>query len=372
MKENKNNRPGGSSAGLFGSALLLCLLFSMAAVMVAGSLIGTEGGRRPISNLMLALKNGFEESETEELWPEGSEELTESESDPGTLPPESKPDDTLRPDETRESLQTEPTGTVPATTDGPTAPPDSDPPETAAPVTVSPDTAPQTTKPQTTKPSVTNPPVTTPPVTSPPVTDSPITDEDRVNDPNYFDDALFIGDSRTVGLANYGRITGATYYAKTSKNVKNLFAAGVASETEKSGLDLTEFLKKYTFGKIYIMLGINEIGYSYDWIVKYYKADIEKIRELQPGAVIIIQSNMHVTKAKSDANPKTFNNNRINELNRRLAQLADNETVFYVDICPAFDDSTGAMNPAYTGDGVHLKGKYYALWRDYLLTYGKR
>ena len=32
-------------------------------------------------------------------------------------------------------------------------------------------------------------------------------------DASYFDDALFIGDSRTVGIAEYGSLKNATYFA---------------------------------------------------------------------------------------------------------------------------------------------------------------
>jgi hypothetical protein len=222
-----------------------------------------------------------------------------------------------------------------------------------------------------TEPPVTVPPITEPPATKPPVTEPPIANPDRVNDPDYFDDALFIGDSRTVGLATYGKISGATYFARTSMNVNNIFA-DKKSETERSGLNLTDFLTKYKFKKIYILLGINEIGYTYSWIMTRYEKLVNKIRALQPDAIIILQSNMHVTQKKSDANPDSFNNKRINELNKRIASLADNKTVFYADMTYIFDDKNGALNPEYTGDGVHLKGKYYALWRDWLLEKGKR
>ena len=64
---------------------------------------------------------------------------------------------------------------------------------------------------------------------------------------------------------------------------------------------------------------------AYTSIVSNYTKVIEYIQQYQPDAKIIIQSNMHVTKKKSDANPNTFSNARIDELNRRLAALADNK-----------------------------------------------
>ena len=44
--------------------------------------------------------------------------------------------------------------------------------------------------------------------------------------------------------------------------------------------------------------------------------------------------------------------------------------VFYIDCNPVFDDSTGALTPEYSGDGVHVKAAYYPMWRDYLFEFG--
>ena len=204
-----------------------------------------------------------------------------------------------------------------------------------------------------------------------PETGSDSTDEPEtpIDPAEYYRDVLFIGDSRTAGLYIYGRIEGASYFARTSMNVNNCFDS-TKSETGTGSLSLEAYLKQNTFGKIYILLGINEIGYSYDWIVTRYEKLISRLQELQPDAAIVIQSNMHVTKAKSDSSPNTFNNTRINELNRRLSALADGEKVFYLAIESVFDGDDGCMSPEYSGDGVHLKAKYYKLWKDFLTTEG--
>ncbi len=192
----------------------------------------------------------------------------------------------------------------------------------------------------------------------------------EISNEEYFSDALFIGDSRTAGLYLYGKIPGAKYFARTSMTVTNCFS-DKKSETGTGNDSLEQYLKKNKFGKIYILLGINEIGSSANSIASNYNKLITKIKALQPDSIIIVQSNMHVTKKKSDANPKTFNNNRIDTLNSKLASLADNDTVFYLSIESAFDDDSENMNPDYTGDGVHLKAKYYSLWREHIYKYGK-
>jgi lysophospholipase L1-like esterase len=272
---------------------------------------------------------------------------------PGVLSPEDTPgEDVTVPDvtfspETTVDPQTDPDSTV-NTDPGTTAKPK---PETTA------KPKPETTvkpRPETTV----KPPETT---VKPPASDE-----------NYFSDALFLGDSRTVGFYLYARIPGATYFARTSMSVFNVFAEKKSETGDTSSYkDLVQLLTQKKFGKIYILLGINEIGYSYSSIVKNYSETIKYIRQMQPYAKIIIQSNMHVTKKKSDANPNSFSNARINELNRQLSSLADGKKIFYLSFEKIFDDSNGAMSSEYSGDGVHLYAKCYKLWRDWMLNNGK-
>ena len=306
QRDNSGNISGGRYA------LLVCLIITALAVVAMGLFVPSDGAKNPIEAFMLFARNGFKQGSDS---PGGGTDGSGSASDPATEPGSGSV-----------------TGTV--TADGPSG---SVPP------------APTDTG----------------------VTDSPTTaaPEEPINPTEYYKDTLFIGDSRTAGLYIYGRIEGASYFARTSMNVGNCFNSS-KSETGTGSLSLEAYLKKNRFGKIYILLGINEIGYSYDWIVTRYEKLISRLQELQPGAVIVIQSNMHVTKAKSDSSPKTFNNTRINELNRRLSELADGKKVFYLSFESIFDGADGNMNPDYSGDGVHLKAKSYKIWRDYLLSEG--
>ena len=306
QRDNSDNISGGRYA------LLVCLIITALAVVAMGLFVPSDGAKNPIEAFMLFARNGFKQGSDS---PGGGTDGSGSASDPATEPGSGSV-----------------TGTV--TADGPSG---SVPP------------APTDTG----------------------VTDSPTTaaPEEPINPTEYYKDTLFIGDSRTAGLYIYGRIEGASYFARTSMNVGNCFNSS-KSETGTGSLSLEAYLKKNRFGKIYILLGINEIGYSYDWIVTRYEKLISRLQELQPGAVIVIQSNMHVTKAKSDSSPKTFNNTRINELNRRLSGLADGKKVFYLSFESIFDGADGNMNPDYSGDGVHLKAKSYKIWRDYLLSEG--
>mgnify|MGYP003375033128 CR=1 FL=1 len=77
-------------------------------------------------------------------------------------------------------------------------------------------------------------------------------------DESYFDDAAFIGDSRTQGLLEYGGIEDhADFYCKTSLTVYNLFEkpkAFIQDGNEK--ITLEEALTRHSYKKIYLMIGI--------------------------------------------------------------------------------------------------------------------
>ena len=71
-------------------------------------------------------------------------------------------------------------------------------------------------------------------------------------------DALFIGDSRTVGLMEYAGIDGADYFCAVGMSVYNIHEKPV-SVPNVGKVTLTELLNSKKYGKIYIMIGINEV-----------------------------------------------------------------------------------------------------------------
>ncbi len=186
--------------------------------------------------------------------------------------------------------------------------------------------------------------------------------------PEYFDDALFIGDSRTVGLSEYCEPLDerATFYSKISLTIFDVMKKEFV-KTDKGKISVDQALQENQFGKIYIMLGLNEIGTGdAEYFKNAYAEVINRIVELQPNAIIYIQGIMHVTEAKSDSN-KYFSNDNINERNAAIAELADQKRIFYIDMNPAVDDGKGNLDSALSFDDVHLKAPSYLLWYDFLL-----
>ena len=190
-------------------------------------------------------------------------------------------------------------------------------------------------------------------------------------DETYFDDALFIGDSRVVGLRDYGKLEEhGTFYAYEGLNIFRLLSAKfVQLPGQRKKISVEEALGQQQFGKIYLMVGINELDIgTTERFRDTYQETIDRIRELQPNAKIIIQSIMLVTQKRSSKGD-FVKNSSIMERNEAIAQLADGVNVFYLDVNEAIVDESGGMNPTYTTDGVHLNAKYVPLWTEYLKTH---
>ena len=185
---------------------------------------------------------------------------------------------------------------------------------------------------------------------------------------DYFADAVFIGDSRIVGMYEYGGLEEiSTFYASTGLSVHKLFTSAIVPvEGQKKKITIEEALSGEQFAKVYLMVGINEMGTgTVESFLEKYAECVAHIRELQPDAIIYLQSIMKVTEERS-LQGDYITNEGIDSRNEGIAAMADNENIFYLDVNPPVCDETGAMMTGYTYDGVHLKAQYIALWKDFL------
>lgn len=176
---------------------------------------------------------------------------------------------------------------------------------------------------------------------------------------SWYDDVLFVGDSRTDGLRLNNPIGNADFVCGTSRTV---FKYNKDGEVKN---ELIAALNSKTYGKIFINLGINECGYASSSIIKGFKQLIALIREYQPDAKIILQGIMAVTEKYSGRND-CFKKDNIASLNEKMAELANGTDVFYIHANTYFTGSNGYLYSDLTGDGCHLKGKYYKAWADWI------
>ncbi len=188
-------------------------------------------------------------------------------------------------------------------------------------------------------------------------------------DEAYFHDALFIGDSRAEGMCFYSKLEGAEYCYKEGLRAANMLTEEISTKSSP-GKTVIEVLNSRQFKRIYIMLGINDLGYGTpDKFAAKYAENLNTIRSLQPDSVIIILGIMNVTTKYSNSQD-VFNNDNINSRNVAISRLADGLKVFYFDLNPSLIDENGGICEGYTWDGIHLKAEYYSLCDEFLKARG--
>lgn len=188
---------------------------------------------------------------------------------------------------------------------------------------------------------------------------------------DYFNDALFIGDSRTDGLCRYGGAGEvANFFALESVTIYNVFDIEIPyhkfDSDEEETTNLEQVLVDNKFKKIYLAPGLNELGVpDTSSFRQEYINVIERIRELQPDAIIYIEGIIHVNYDRSTSD-EVYNNKIIVQRNEAISKLANGYDIFYIDPNEALCDKDGNLKYEYTNDGVHLTATYYSLWHMYL------
>lgn len=186
-----------------------------------------------------------------------------------------------------------------------------------------------------------------------------------VVDDSYFSDAVFLGDSRTEGFSLYSGLTTGRYLYAVGATVESVFTKPT-QETSAGKVPIMDALAGMEFSKVYIMLGINELGWPrIETFHDQYAKLIDRIREIQPDAQIALQSIFPIS-AKQDAKGSYINNQRIGEFSAVIEQLAEEKDCTYLPVCDVVTGADGCLIPELTWDGIHLNVDGCKKWLDYL------
>lgn len=213
----------------------------------------------------------------------------------------------------------------------------------------------------------------TPEPTPEPDWSQPVPLGETANQEEWFADAVFIGDSRTDGLKLYSGITSkAAFLDHTGLTVYDVAEGKKVIRSGKEKLSILDALALESYGKVYISLGVNELGY-YDpeGFAEAYGQVIDAIRERQPQALIYVQTILPVNSAKCKANntPYYVTNEGVTSYNAVLPDLCVEKKVRLVDIPDGLVDEKGEIPSDLSADGVHFKKAGYGIWLEYLTTH---
>ena len=192
--------------------------------------------------------------------------------------------------------------------------------------------------------------------------------ESEAVDDSYFADAVFVGDSRTEGLKMYSGLDSSQFFSSVGMDVDKVFTDQVVSLNGQL-LTVAQALEQASYSKVYIMLGINELGWVYESVfADNYARIIDTIRESHPDATIYVQSILPVSQWKDGSND-IYTNANVVRLQKALVAMCEEKGVNYVNVAEGIQDEQGYLPSEATQDGVHLTPEYCQRWMNYLKTH---
>jgi hypothetical protein len=196
--------------------------------------------------------------------------------------------------------------------------------------------------------------------------------EGEAVDNSYFADAAFVGDSRTDGFMLY---SGVGCGKNLTSNGLSIFKLAEKKVLTIGGEQYTllEALALEEYGKVYLSLGVNELGLKNDnGFYESYCEAIDAIRLVQPGAVIYIQGLIPLNEGQiEEANGNKYNltNDHLRVYNDLMRRAAEEKQVVFLDLYAEFVDENGALPEDVSRDGVHLYKEACQRWLEYLKTH---
>ncbi|WP_312333817.1 GDSL-type esterase/lipase family protein [Sphingobacterium sp.] len=115
---------------------------------------------------------------------------------------------------------------------------------------------------------------------------------------------------------------------------------------------------------IFLMDGINDQfrKLPQEVSVNNYKRIIKRIKKISPKTLIYLQSALPINEGLTKEPYTKGRNVLVPILNEKLRQLAADENIPFVDLCPLFQDNEGKLSTIYSADGVHLIPSAYIKW----------
>lgn len=192
---------------------------------------------------------------------------------------------------------------------------------------------------------------------------------DTAMDDSFFNNAVFIGDSRMEGFRNSSGITQGTFLTGVGLAVNDMDKQIIS--TAEGNISVYQGLSGHQYDRIYLMLGANDLGY-YPWedFLPQFMSVLEQFHELQPKAIIYVCSVIYVDESKIAAGFEYDNNDNVRTINGYILEACEELWYsYYLNLNEIFSDGYGELISDASPDGIHLYPDYLAMMLDYLKTH---
>lgn len=183
----------------------------------------------------------------------------------------------------------------------------------------------------------------------------------------YIAGTIFIGDSRTNGMVQYGYVPRNNAYAIDGAN-------HIAARTERflilsaNGRKLTipEAIGVVKPKRIIVSFGVNGVSFlDEERFISGYEQLLDDLIAQSPDSVIAVQSILPVS-ASRETGTDAMSNSKIDRYNLLLREMAERRGIRYLDTAPLLKNAYGKLDGLYdSGDGLHFNEQAYQVLFDY-------
>lgn len=198
---------------------------------------------------------------------------------------------------------------------------------------------------------------------------TPLEESEGVEDDSFFDSSVFLGDSRTEGLELFSGLKHGDFYWARGMTVFKADSEDYRPfEIDGKKYSMVEALALKQYDNVYIMLGVNELGYPAQSYESGLGKLLDRILELQPQAVVYLQTMPPLNDALCRQNrlASYISNENLARFNQAIVRLAAEKKVVLLDTAQAYTGPDGQLPAELANDGCHFSYGGYKLWADYL------
>lgn len=189
-------------------------------------------------------------------------------------------------------------------------------------------------------------------------------------DESYFEDAVFIGDSRMEGFRNFSGISKGSFVTAVGMEMENFYTDAQISSA-KGPVLVMDALKNLNYSKIYIMLGTNELGaYDMPAVKDSYAKIIKDVKSYSSSTdpVVYVYPVMYVEEALVTTGDYV-NNENVDKINTLILEMCKENGYHYINLNEILTDGNHSLISGASEDGIHLNQEYCKKSLEYTKTH---
>ena len=152
---------------------------------------------------------------------------------------------------------------------------------------------------------------------------------------------------------------------------------GISGDTTALIVKRLSFLDETKPQTVFVMAGINDFkkGSTVDEVIESYRTLLQSLKQKHASSEIVVQAVLphgaEMTAIDDRDQVSAIPNDQIVKFNQKLATLAKEEQLLFLNLHPLFADKEGFLRSDLTTDGLHLNPSGYMVWSTAMQTFSQ-